>query len=54
MAVWRFSDLASSEINESMNGFVRPVQAKARALDKIDIEPPNFVNWTAEGYVTAG
>lgn len=54
MDVWRFSDLSSEEINAAMNGFIRPVQAKAKALDKIDIVPPKFVNWTAEGYVTSG
>jgi cathepsin L len=54
MDVWRFSDRTPNEINEKMNGFVLPVQAKAKPLDKIDIVAPSSVNWTAKGYVTEG
>lgn len=53
-AVWEYSDLTTEEVNEFMNGFIRPVEARLAKEHDASFKAPKSLNWATRGYVTAG
>lgn len=53
-ALWKHSDLTSIDVNSIMNGFIRPVEARALKESRVDAKIPKNLNWTSLGYVSPG
>lgn len=46
--------MKNDEVNEYLNGFIRPVESREFKEDDIDFQPPKYLNWVSRGYVTPG
>ena len=53
-ALWEYSDMSADEVNEDINGFIRPVTTRSSQETVVGITPPKSLNYVKKGFVTKG